>query len=138
MIKATILFADNDSTFMASRKERLEQDGFRVITADSPARAWGVLRQNKVDLAILDVRLTDDTDEHDQSGLKLAKEVTANQVPVIILSNHVDSHIKEILQIVGELSPLKMDIVGKQEAYEALALSIARILAIKRLKRNQH
>jgi DNA-binding NtrC family response regulator len=83
--KATILFADNHTHFLNTRKEFLERAGYRVITADNLEAARRILEGGQIDLAILDIRLVDDDDEKDTSGLTLARE-TNRFVPKIILT----------------------------------------------------
>jgi len=85
MAKATILFADNDVDFLKTRSEFLEREGYLVVPATSPTEAWRKLKTGGIDLAIVDVRLVNDDDEKDTSGLTLAKEV-AHSVPKIILT----------------------------------------------------
>ena len=70
-----ILFADNDPDFLSTRREFLEQAGYDIILASTPAEAEKHLLHGKIDLAILDIRLKDDGDEKDTSGLVLAREV---------------------------------------------------------------
>ena len=135
MAKITILFVDNDADFVAVRKDRLIKDGFRVITASTPKRTWEILGKGRVDLAILDIRLDDDSDERDLSGLQLAKEIAELHIPIIIMTGYpVHQHIVEILRIVGNSSSLNVDIVGKQEGYEAMSLAVSRTLAIMNIK----
>jgi predicted nucleotide-binding protein len=135
MAKITILFVDNDADFLSGRRDRLVKDGFQVISASSARQAWEILSQKKrIDLAILDIRLNDDSDERDLSGLQLAKEIATLKLPIIILTGYpVHQHIVEILRIVGNASSLKVDIVGKQEGYEAMSLAISRTIAIMNL-----
>jgi hypothetical protein len=52
--------------------------------AFDPAEAKRILEQGNIDLAIIDIRLMDDNDEKDISGLVVAKE-TAPSIPKIIL-----------------------------------------------------
>ena len=135
MAKVTILFVDNDDNFLAGRRDRLVEDGYHIISANSPKKTWEILEKNKVDLIILDIRLNDDADERDLSGLKLAKEIAKLQLPIIIMTAYpVPQHIVEILRIVGDTSSLNLDIVGKQEGYEAMSLAISRSLTIMNFK----
>ena len=87
MSKLKILFADNSIDFVNARKEFLENEGYDVIVATNPSDARRILEQEKIDVAILDVRLLRDHDEKDISGLILAKEV-APHVPKILLTGY--------------------------------------------------
>ena len=74
MTLITILMADNDSDFLNVRAEYLEQNGYRVLRAATPEQARRLLSEEHLHLAVLDVRLVDDDDEKDASGLLLAED----------------------------------------------------------------
>lgn len=136
MAKAIILIVDNDPGFISGRKELLDREGYTVYSASTPKQAWEMLRQRRVDLVVTDVRLTNDQDEHDDSGLQLAEEIATRQIPTIILTGfEIHQHVAKVLRMLREKSPLKIDLVGKQEGYEALVLAIARMLALNPPKR---
>jgi hypothetical protein len=65
----------------------LEQEGYKVLLAVNPTDAKRLLENGGIDLAILDIRLTNDDDEKDTSGLIIAKTV-APSVPKIILTGY--------------------------------------------------
>jgi CheY-like chemotaxis protein len=83
--KGVILIVDNDPEFLDSLKLFLEVEGYMVYTADNPVNAKRLLADELIHLAVIDVRLTDDRDEDDWSGLHLAAEA-APDVPKIILT----------------------------------------------------
>jgi CheY-like chemotaxis protein len=87
MSKLKILFADNSIDFVNVRKEFLEKEGYDVTVATNPTDARKVLEHDKIDVAILDIRLSRDHDEKDISGLILAKEV-ARHIPKILLTGY--------------------------------------------------
>lgn len=82
----TILFADNDLDFLETRKTSLENAGYSIIATTSVAETKQKLDLGNIDLAIIDVRLIDDDDDKDLSGLVLAKKY-ARLTPKIILTN---------------------------------------------------
>lgn len=128
MPKATILFADNDPDFLKARTEFLKQEGYEVIWATNPTEARRILERGGIDLAILDIRLVNDQDEKDTSGLDIAKEV-APQVPKIILTNYPDyQYVRESLrpQVAG--LPAVVDFVAKEEGPEALLQAIKKAI----------
>ncbi len=86
MQRKIILFADNDPDFLETRAEFLEKEGFQVLQAISPADAERLLEEMDIHLAILDIRLVDDDDEKDISGILLAQESLRN-IPKIFLTN---------------------------------------------------
>lgn len=83
--KTTILIADNSVEFSETRAEFLESEGYKVILAVNPTDAKKLLENGGIDLAILDIRMTNDDDDKDTSGLTLAKTV-APSVPKIMLT----------------------------------------------------
>ena len=98
MPKATILFADNDPDFLKTRSEFLEQEDYLVIPAGDPTEARRKLETGRIDLAIVDIRLVNDDDEKDTSGLVLAMEV-ARSVPKIILTGFPSyEYVREVLK----------------------------------------
>jgi len=142
MPKPIILFADNDANFLKTRTEFLRQEGYHVIEAANSTEARQRLGAGGIDLAILDIRLEDDGDERDLSGLWLAKE-TAEKVPTIVTSGFMEQMVPKIILTgfpsyenvrealaprVGGL-PAAVDFVAKQEGPEALLAAIRRALS---------
>ncbi len=68
----TILVVENRPQTLLSRKRSFSAEGFRVITANSPEEAKKQAAEHVIHLALIDVRLIDDQDETDLSGLELA------------------------------------------------------------------
>ncbi len=130
MAKATILFADNDPDFSKARVETLEAEGYQVLLATNPTEARRLLEQNGLDLAILDIRLVDDGDEKDTSGLTIAKEV-ALSVPKIILTDYpsVDA-VREALRSQLHGLPPAVDFLEKRAGTEAMIASVRRSIAV--------
>ncbi len=87
--------------------------------ASSLAQAREIL-ENWVHLAILDLRLTDDEDDKDISGLTLAKE-TSPEIPKIILTRYQSwEAVREALRMAESDRPPAVDFVAKQEKLEGL------------------
>lgn len=87
-----ILLAENNKGLRDTWGELLRSEGYEVVMAGSPSEAAEKLELNDIDLAILDVRLEDDSDERDMSGLDVARKVPS-PIPVIIVTNHPTSEI---------------------------------------------
>jgi DNA-binding NtrC family response regulator len=130
MHKATILFADNDSDFLRIRAEFLEQEGYLTVLANNATEARRKLELGGIDLAVLDLRITDDGDERDRSGLDLAKEA-ARSVPTIIMTAFptVDA-VREALSSQPGGFPAAVEFVTKKEGSEALLQAVRRALSI--------
>jgi CheY-like chemotaxis protein len=82
MAKATILLADNDPEWLRQQKEAFVSEGFNVLTAEGPSEAEMVLNSGHVDAVVLDIRLENDDDDKDVSGLSLME--TAPEVGKVI------------------------------------------------------
>jgi len=126
---ATILFVENDLDFLRTREELLEQEGYKVISANNPAEAKRKLTEMQPDLMITGVRLLNDYDENDRSGLDLAKEGAFAGIPKIILSAFLSSEIvKEVLRPAADGASIATHVVGKQEGAEAFLSAVRNIL----------
>jgi DNA-binding response OmpR family regulator len=119
-----ILFADNNSDFLETRTEFLKREGYDVVRAANLTEAEWLLKNANIHLAILDIRMQNDDDEYDQSGLILAKEA-CRTIPTIILTNYpaLDAARFALKQQSGGLV-LSVDFVMKQEGPPALIAAV--------------
>jgi DNA-binding response OmpR family regulator len=130
MSKGHILFADNVKRFLNARAELLEDAGYTVVKASSPQEARQMLEEARVQLAILDIRLVDDTDEEDVSGLTLAKEPAFRPIPKIILTGFPDyEDVRDALGPVVDGLPPAVKYVVKEEGAEVLISAIEEAFA---------
>ncbi len=130
MTYATILFVDNAPELLKARIELLEAQGYRMILAKTPSETYWWLDQGGIDLMILDVRLHDDSDEKDFSGLELAKEV-GGTIPKIILTDHPTTEAALAAfrpQIQKDGLPIAVEFVSKKVGISELIQSIERAL----------
>jgi DNA-binding response OmpR family regulator len=119
------LVADNDPDTLHIRAEYLESLGYRVSRASSYEEAQQLLSETWLHLALLDLRLTDDTDDRDQSGLLLAKDEDFRATPMIILTKHPTWEVtREALGPSKEGTPLAVDFIDKREGLEAMAQAV--------------
>lgn len=131
MTRATILFADNDPEFLKTRGGFLEQHGYRIIPAAEPIAAKTIVEQGQVDLAILDLRLINDDDKRDFSGLNVAKE-SVPSVPKIILTGFPTIEaVREALGPALDGLPPAVDFVAKQEGPQALLTVVRKALKLE-------
>lgn len=128
--RKTILLADNDAEFLQSAADFLRNEGFDIEFASNPSEARDILEKGHIDLAILDVRLENDNDHRDTSGLRIAKEV-APSIPKIVLSRFPTFEtIREALKLGSDGLPTAVDFVAKEEGSEKLMASVRRSLAV--------
>ena len=85
MSRATIFFADNDPKFLAARQVSLEREGYRVIATSKLEEARRLFEETNPDLAILDIRMMNDDDGKDRTGILFATEISRS-VPKIMLT----------------------------------------------------
>ncbi|MGD9091211.1 MAG: response regulator [Anaerolineales bacterium] len=129
MGKITILFADNNPNFLKTRTEFLEKEGYRVVSATNPTEARRVLERGDIDLAILDIRLLNDDDEKDLSGITLAKE-TDPIIPKILLTSFPSvKTVRESLRVQLIGLPAAVEYVYKGDGPEALLRAIRNVLS---------
>lgn len=80
---ATVLVANDDDEALRRQEEALTSEGFKVLTATRSEEAKKALRSNQVDVAVLDIRLDNEDDEADTSGLDLAESEAAGVLKVL-------------------------------------------------------
>jgi DNA-binding response OmpR family regulator len=141
MTDICILIADNDSDTLKNYHEYLTSLGYKVLTASSVAEAREILATRRVHLALLDLRLTDDT-EGDRSGLLLAVE-SNRSVPKIIFTkwpSYPDA--REGMKMDDGRLPPVIDFldkkVGLKKVGEAIEQAVERHVRINRRLVIQH
>jgi CheY-like chemotaxis protein len=128
MAKARVLLADNDKDYLETLRDILQRDGFQILPAINPTEAKSILDRGGVDLAVLDIRLLNDEDEKDLSGLLLAK-YTAPHIPKIVLTRWPTWElVRDSLQHQLEDLPSAVEFVAKQEGAQALLTNIKKTL----------
>jgi glycine cleavage system regulatory protein/CheY-like chemotaxis protein len=125
-----VLLADNDRLFLEVGSESLTQAGYKVFKAETLQEAERLLNEEYVQVAILDLRLEDDADPKDESGLELAKKAEYRLVPKIILINYPAMDIvREALAADKESGLPAVEFVQKQEGPEALIEAVERTIS---------
>lgn len=87
--KRRVLVVDNDEDMRDMLAFRLDIAGYRVFTADSMAAALDLVEREVVHLAVLDVRLDDDSRPGDQSGFELGTRLPP-YIPYIAFTAYED------------------------------------------------
>ena len=86
MRKRRILLADNVDDYRRSLRTLLELEDYCVEEAASLAQAPELLAGQRFDLALVDLRLSNDDDDYDMSGLEVAKAAVSAQIPSIVVT----------------------------------------------------
>jgi len=123
----TILFVDNIQEFLDTRAEFLENAGYRVLKAYTLEQARLMLTEARIHLAILDIRMVDDDDEKDTSGLTLAKDPAFRPIPKIMLTGFPSyQHVREALGPALDGMPPAVYYLSKKEGPEAMIQAVER------------
>jgi DNA-binding response OmpR family regulator len=83
-----ILFVDNAEDFLDVHARLLEYRGYQIVRATSIAEAKSQLQRSNVHLMVSDIRLEEDNDPQDISGLTLAENGLYRYLPKIMLTAH--------------------------------------------------
>ncbi|MCK9861829.1 response regulator transcription factor [Paenibacillus sp. ATY16] len=77
----TVLVVDDDQSIVELLRDFLENDHFRVVTANDALEAWDILQQNTVHCIILDIMMPG------QNGFDLCRRIRAeSSIPILFLS----------------------------------------------------
>ncbi|MBM4256655.1 MAG: DNA-binding response regulator [Deltaproteobacteria bacterium] len=123
MVRPCILIADNDSDFLDTRAEFFD-DHYDVVKAYSVEEARVRLQTSWVHLAILDLRLTDDDDGEDKSGLMLAREAPSSTPKIILTGYPTASLVREAFRDIAVV-----DFLYKTEGPEAMLQAVENAFA---------
>jgi DNA-binding NarL/FixJ family response regulator len=123
----TILIVENEAQVRAATRLRLETRGYRVFAAETASEARQILENERVYLVIIDVRLQDDTDPSDVSGLDLAAEL-GPEVPKIILTGFQTPELtrRALIGYLKQVAPAQ-DVIAKQEGPRKLLEAVERV-----------
>lgn len=128
MARKKILLVDNDPDFLETRREFLEKEGYEVIPASSPREAMDALEQGRIDLVILDIRLLNDDDEKDISGLELAKTM-GRSVPVIMLTAYpAIDYVRQALEPQADGVQIAQGFIAKVDGPIVLLTTVRKVL----------
>jgi CheY-like chemotaxis protein len=122
VVRNVLLLADNEAEARETWGKVLSDAGYDVRLASNPQQARNILRDTRVDLAILDLRLVDDDDDKDISGLEVAKERAFRYIPKVMLTAFPTSYknLREALGPTVDELPPTMAFVDKAEGSKAL------------------
>lgn len=129
---ATVLVADNMHNQLLLLSRYVKQGRHKVVTATNPEQATAILNSGGVDVAVLDLRLTDDS-ANDLSGIRVAKE-TNRSIPKIIVSSYESFEVaRDALGMNLDSLPAAVDFIKKDKVATDLLPAIDRALQLKRM-----
>jgi len=109
-----VLVVDNDPVVRSSVQQLLETRGFEVLSASSAQEAQAILRTEPIHLALLDIRLEDDTDPNDTSGLDLAEEMDPTVARIMLTGYASYEHTRRALGHRIDTIPA-LDVISKKD-----------------------
>ena len=123
----TILLVDNEAHVRKSTGRLLETKGYRIFTAATADVARRILDQERISLAIIDIRLMDDDDPNDVSGLDLAAGLDPHVAKIILTGFRTEEHIRRaLIGYLNQVAPAQ-DVIRKQDGPAALLQAIERV-----------
>lgn len=128
-MKKKLLVVDNDPDYLETCAESLERAGYEVMRAATSEAAERVMTDSWVHLVIIDVRLRQDTDRQDISGISLAEMPPYRRIPKIIMTRRPDyDQVRKALGPPLKGLPPAVDFVSKREGIKALLGAIEKAL----------
>jgi DNA-binding NarL/FixJ family response regulator len=123
-----ILLVENDEGYRSSLKALLELEGYDVFTASNPLEAEKLIKEITVHLIITDLRVTDDENENDFSGLKFASSIAPTIPKIIVTAFPTVRVVREALspRLDHEL-PAAIDFISKTAGPQQLLEAIENI-----------
>ncbi|MCB0258150.1 MAG: response regulator [Calditrichaeota bacterium] len=119
-----VLLVDNDREFLAARRKILEMHGYEVHIAETPDSALQMLGAISLALAVIDLRLEDDLDENDYSGLNLIQKAPS-RIPKILTTGFPTVELaRRALKGYHAYTSLALDIVAKTDSPQAFLASV--------------
>jgi len=132
-----ILIVDNSKDYLSSESAFLKRHGFSVYEAENKSEALRVLSDYKIDLIIIDVRLNNDADPEDRSGIDFAIDIGYKNIPKILITGFPDfKTVREALSFRFNQYPIAVNFISKQENRESLVSAINSALNDKDIYNN--
>jgi DNA-binding response OmpR family regulator len=130
-IPNTVLIVDNEAEVRESTRLRLETKGYHAFVAKTADEARRILESERIYLAIIDVRLQDDNDPNDVSGLDLAAELRPEIAKIILTGFRTPEVTRDaLIGYLNQVAPAQ-DVIAKQDGPRKLLETVERVFASK-------
>ena len=105
-VKGTILIIDDSATLRSIYKGVLEEEGYKVLTADDGEKGWAIVQSEKPQLVLLDLILPK------LHGLEILRNIRADdstqKIPVIVISSQGNpADVKKAIELGANESTVK-------------------------------
>lgn len=131
MNKATVLLVDDDKDYRDSLRQFLELEDYAVQEASSLEEAEEKLAAGNVDVALVDLRLTDNVNDRDFSGLRVAKWAADKEASCIIITSYPTVEVTRFALRSRGAEPRAEDLVPKKDGPQAILDAIEVVLGRK-------
>jgi DNA-binding response OmpR family regulator len=128
-----ILLADDSAEYRRSVISFVELEGYVVAEAASPQQAIRMLEAGGFQLVLADLRMRDDRNTNDVSGLEVARFASGHGIPCILVTAFPTVELARIALRARGTGPLAQDLITKSSDPQALLDSIHFTLATPNL-----
>jgi DNA-binding response OmpR family regulator len=100
-------------------------EGYQVIKAVSPEEAERVLERENIHLMILDIRMVDDNDPEDTSGIELAQDERFRRIPKIFVTGYPTFEaVRQAYGPIMKSDPIALAFLAKKEGPKPLVEAV--------------
>lgn len=125
---ARVLLVDNSADYRHSLLGLLGLEDYAVEEAGSVTEAKEKLLERGFDLALVDLRLTDDDDDYDFSGLEVARLASEQGVPCIVITAFPSIQATRLALRSRGVEPLAVDLIPKVDGPQSILDTIKLVL----------
>jgi two-component system KDP operon response regulator KdpE len=126
--RARVLLVDNSADYRHSLLSLLALKRYEVEEAGSVNEAKEKLLTQDLDLALVDLRLTDDEDDYDFSGLEVNELAGERGIPCIVITAFPTVEATRWALQSREKDPLALDLIPKSDSPQSILDTIRLVL----------
>jgi DNA-binding response OmpR family regulator len=123
-----LLLVDNNAEYRHSLRAFLKLENYQVEEAASVDEAIQYLERSHFDLLLVDLRMTDEDDGYDFSGMEVAKKARDTQTPCIVNTAYPTVYAARVALNSRSVEPLAVDFVEKGAGPQAILGAIQVVL----------
>jgi DNA-binding response OmpR family regulator len=125
---ARVLLVDNSADYRHSLRGLLDLEDYEVEEAGSVTGAKEKLLDRDFDLALVDLRMTEDEDDYDFSGLEVARLASEQGIPCIVITAFPSIQATRLALRSRGVEPLAVDLIPKADGPQSILDTIRLVL----------
>ena len=125
---ASVLLVDNSADYRHSLLGLLGLEDYAVEEAGTVAEAKEKLLVGDFDLALVDLRMTDDEDDYDFSGLEVARLASEREVRCVVITAFPSIQATRLALRSRGVEPLAVDLIPKADGPQSILDTIKLVL----------